>query len=85
MTSMRPRSLRFLLIALIGAGCVVPAGEAQAQPVTVNDAWVRAPAPGQKVAGAYMELVSRTDLTLTAVANPLPRAPSCTTPRWKRA
>ena len=70
MTSMRPRSLRFLLIALIGAGCVVPAGRAQAQPVTVNDAWVRAPAPGQKVAGAYMELVSRTHLALIAVASP---------------
>ena len=71
MTSMRPRSLRFLLIALIGAGCAVPADEAQAQPVTVKDAWVRATAPGQKVAGAYMELVSRTDMALTAVASPV--------------
>lgn len=71
MTSMRLHSLRFLLIALIAAGCAVPAGAAQAQPVTVKDAWVRAPAPGQKVAGAYMELVSRTDLALTAVASPV--------------
>jgi len=70
MTSMRPRSSRFVLIALIAAGCAVPAGEAPAQPVTVKDAWVRAPAPGQKVAGAYMELVSRTNLELTAVASP---------------
>ena len=70
MTSIRPRSLRVLLIALIAAACAMPAGEAQAQPVTVKDAWVRAPAPGQKVAGAYMELVSRTHLALTAVASP---------------
>jgi copper(I)-binding protein len=70
MTSIRLHSLRLVLIALIVAGCAVPAGEAQAQPVTVKDAWVRAPAPGQKVAGAYMELVSRTDLALTAVASP---------------
>jgi copper(I)-binding protein len=59
-----------VLIVLIAAGCAVPAGEAQAQPVTVKDAWVRAPAPGQKIAGAYMELVSRSDLALTAVASP---------------
>ena len=70
MTSIRLYSLRFVLTALIAAGCAVPAGKAQAQPVTVKDAWVRAPAPGQKVAGAYMELVSRTDLALTAVASP---------------
>ena len=63
-------SSRFVLIALIAAGCAIPADEAQAQPVTVKDAWVRAPAPGQKVAGAFMELVSRTDLALTAVASP---------------
>ena len=70
MTSIRPSSLRFLLIALIAAGCAMPADEVQAQPVTVKDAWVRAPAPGQKVAGAYMELVSRTHIALTAVASP---------------
>lgn len=70
MTSMQPRTSGFLLIALFAAGCAVPADEAQAQPVTVKDAWVRAPAPGQKVAGAYMELVSRTHMALTAVASP---------------
>lgn len=70
MTSIRPRSLRFLLIALIAAGCAMPANEAQAQPVAVKDAWARAPAPGQKVAGAYKELVSRTHMALTAVASP---------------
>jgi copper(I)-binding protein len=70
MTSIRFHSTRFVLIALIAAGCAVPADAAQAQPVTVKEAWVRAPAPGQKVAGAYMELVSRGDLALTGVASP---------------
>jgi periplasmic copper chaperone A len=43
---------------------------AAAQPVTVNDAWVRAPAPGQKVAGAYMELTSKQTSFLVSVASP---------------
>lgn len=70
MTDVLPRSASFVLIALIAAACAVPASEAQAQPVTVKDAWVRATAPGQKVAGAYMDLVSRADLALTGVASP---------------
>ncbi len=66
MTWMRPGRSRLALVALIAAGC---AGAARAQPVTVKDAWVRAPAPGQRVAGAYMELVSRMPLALTGVAS----------------
>ena len=69
MTSLPPRALSSVLIAIIAAGCAVSAGAVRAQPVTVKDAWVRAPAPGQKIAGAYLELVSRTDLVLTAVAS----------------
>lgn len=69
MKSIRPLSLCLLRMTLIAAGCAIPADEMQAQPVTVKDAWVRAPAPGQKVAGAYMELLSRTHMALTAVAS----------------
>jgi periplasmic copper chaperone A len=58
----------FLRLAL-AASTWLPAAAA-AQPVTVNDAWVRAPAPGQKVAAAYMELTSRVNLSLVAVASP---------------
>lgn len=58
------------LIAFIACGCVLPAA-AQAQPVAVKDPWVRAPAPGQKVAGAYMELVSRANNTLVSVSSPV--------------
>ncbi|MGH8660548.1 MAG: copper chaperone PCu(A)C [Burkholderiales bacterium] len=70
MTSLRPRPSGLALIVLIAAGGAC-AGVARAQPVTVKDAWVRAPAPGQKVAGAYMELVSRTPTALTSVTSPV--------------
>ncbi|MGH8640459.1 MAG: copper chaperone PCu(A)C [Burkholderiales bacterium] len=60
--------LRSALIAFASCGCGLPA--AAAQPVVVSDAWVRAPAPGQKVAAAYMELTSRVNLSLVAVASP---------------
>jgi len=56
--------------AALAAGCAVLAAAAQAQTVTVNDAWVRVPAPGQKVAGVYMEIVSRANTALVAVASP---------------
>jgi copper(I)-binding protein len=41
-----------------------------AEPVAVSNAWVRTPAPGQKVAGAYMELVSGSDSALVGVDSP---------------
>jgi len=49
---------------------MVLAATVQAQPASVKDAWVRAPAPGQNVAGVYMEIVSRADSVLVAVASP---------------
>ena len=57
------RCLAFIAFALLPAAAV-------AQPATVNDAWVRAPAPGQKVAAAYMELTSRVSSSLVAAASP---------------
>lgn len=56
--------------AVLAAGCMVLAVVAQAQPVSVKDAWVRVPAPGQNVAGVYMEIVSRAESVLVAVASP---------------
>lgn len=41
-----------------------------AETVNVGNAWVRATAPGQKTAGAYMELTSEADAALVAVASP---------------
>lgn len=63
------RVLRYACIALIAGGCAAPA--AAAQPAGVKDAWVRAPAPGQQVAGAYMELTARARLALISVASPV--------------
>lgn len=57
--------------AVLAAGGAVLAATAQAQPASVKDAWVRTPAPGQKVAGVYMEIVSRTNSALVAVASPV--------------
>lgn len=55
------------LILLASGACALPAA---AQPAAVKDAWVRAPAPGQKVAGAYMEITARTNVWLIGVASP---------------
>jgi copper(I)-binding protein len=55
-------------LALLAFACLPAA--ALAQPVTVSDAWVRTPAPGQKVAAAYMELTSKQNSFLTSVASP---------------
>ena len=41
-----------------------------AEAVTVKGAWVRATAPAQKTAGAYMELVSASDAALVAAQTP---------------
>lgn len=55
--------------ALIAAVLSLPVFAAEA--VGVREAWARATAPGQKAAGAYMELTSRTDAVLVAVDSPL--------------
>lgn len=57
------RCLAFFALAPLSAAAL-------AQPVTVNDAWVRTPAPGQKVAAAYMEITSRQGSFLTSMASP---------------
>lgn len=48
---------------------VVPA--CAAETVGVKNAWVRATAPGQKTAGAYLELTGVADTALVAVDSPL--------------
>jgi hypothetical protein len=58
----RSGALAFLLAA---------AAAQAAEPVTVTDPWVRATAPGQKVAGAYMELTSPGGGALVAAASPV--------------
>jgi len=62
-------ALRFLFISFTAYSCLVQT--VAAQPAGVKDAWVRAPAPGQNVAGAYMEITSRTHHWLVAAASPV--------------
>lgn len=54
-------------VLLLSAGVTAQAGEG----VRVADAWARATAPGQKVAGMYLNIVSDSDARLTAVECPL--------------
>jgi copper(I)-binding protein len=60
-------TLRFTaLIALL-----LVASTAAAVDVKVENAWARAPAPGQKTASAYLELTSGSNAALVAAASPL--------------
>jgi len=68
-SNMIKRALQNSFIAFIVCACMVPA--VAAQPAGVRDAWVRAPAPGQKVAGAYMEITGRANYWLISVASPV--------------
>jgi len=70
MSPVPPRLRRFLPALVLCAGAL-HAPPVAAQPVTVKDAWVRAPAPGQNVAAAYMELTSRGNMELIGVASPV--------------
>jgi hypothetical protein len=63
------RAPRFAFALLLACGWIGPA--AAAQPAEVKDAWVRAPAPGQTVAGVYMDITGRTNHWLIAVASPV--------------
>jgi len=54
----------------IALAALLAASAAAAEAVSVKEAWVRATAPGQKVAGAYLELTSRADAALIAAASP---------------
>lgn len=57
------------LSALLSVIALCCASSAYAQ-ITVNTAWVRATVPGQKVAGAYMEIRSTEAVALVAARSP---------------
>jgi copper(I)-binding protein len=46
------------------------AAKSVAQTLRVSNAWVRSPAPGQKVAGAYLEITSARSAALVGAASP---------------
>lgn len=66
---MRFRQVFFTFCATLVLAVPVAAGEVESS-VKVANAWVRAPAPGQKTAGAYVELTSGRDAALVAAGSP---------------
>lgn len=60
-------SLAFCALVLAVAGTSMAA----AQSVKVSNAWVRAPAPGQQTAAAYLELTSAENAALVAAGSPI--------------
>jgi len=60
------RTFAIAVLLLFGAAAMPVAAQ-----VTVSDAWVRATAPGQTVAGAYMKIKSSKTSTLVAVRTPV--------------
>ena len=55
---------------VVAAALACAAAAVAAPPVAVEAAWLRAPAPGQNVAGAYLDITSRVPATLIAVESP---------------
>lgn len=73
MTSWNNARVKTKLIAALGAltaATLLAASAGAAESVKVEHAWVRAPAPGQKTAGAYVELTSARATALVAAASP---------------
>jgi copper(I)-binding protein len=62
---------RTLLHLLLGLALASPA---LADTVKVEDAWVRATAPGQKVAGGFMNLTADADMTLVGGSSPVAKS-----------
>lgn len=59
--------------AILLAGCLF-ATAPMADTVKVENAWVRATAPGQKVAAGFMELTADADMTLVGGSSPISKA-----------
>ena len=63
---------REILYVLLTVAVVAAGGPAaSAQSINVANAWVRATAPGQKMAGAYVDLTSESSAALVAAGSPL--------------
>jgi copper(I)-binding protein len=62
---------RTLLTLLLGLTLAAPV---LADKVKVENAWVRATAPGQKVAGGFMSLTADADMTLVGGTSPVAKA-----------
>ncbi len=58
----------YVVITTVGLAFGMPAIAADV--IAVDEAWVRPPAPGQSVAGAYMSLTSRSRVSVVAAESP---------------
>ena len=58
---------RALILSLIGMALSLPAW---ADTVKIENAWVRATAPGQKVAGGFLDLTADADMKLVGGSSP---------------
>lgn len=54
--------------------CMLLALPARADNVKVDNAWVRATAPGQQVAGGFMDLTADADMTLLGGSSPVSKS-----------
>jgi periplasmic copper chaperone A len=70
--AMNSKTLHIALVAVLAGLLSLPA--AAGGRVTVTDPWVRATAPGQAVAGAFMEITSPDSAALVAVTTPVASA-----------
>jgi copper(I)-binding protein len=61
--------MRYTVIALMASYLL--AGSALADSVKIENAWVRATAPGQKVAGGFMDLTADSDMVLIGGSSPI--------------
>lgn len=61
------RKSHAVVLGALLAVSVLPVAAISAEPVGVRNAWARPTAPGQKTAGAYMELESATAAAVVAV------------------
>lgn len=63
--------MRLLSVLFAAALLAGPTACALADAVKVDHAWVRSTAPGQKVAGGFMNLTADADMTLVGGASPV--------------
>lgn len=62
---------RLTLLTLLFVGSGLLQAHAQAQNLTVQDAWARPTVAGQKTSGAYMKITARENLQLVGASSPV--------------
>ena len=72
MKGLQMRSILITIIAVLpAAGVAIPASAADAPPIVVREAWLRATVPGQQATAAFMRIAASADTTLAGAATPI--------------